>query len=970
MNLRRLLIPLGALFFFGSCFDVASKTCSTGLVCPVGTVCSGDGTNCISASALCGNGVKEGDEKCDDGNIVNGDSCRFDCRGTGECGDGTLDAELLDAQGQPLEVCDDGNKIAGDGCNPQCKREVCGNGIVDVIADGGTEPCDDGNSTVGDGCRANCTREVCGDGERDNLPDGGREQCDDGNTLSGDDCSSTCFLELCNNDPDGGMDVIDVLRDGGLEECDNDSSACSATCRIVRCGNGDRENATSGRGQGNELCDDGNRDGGDGCNADCTGVEVCGDGKRDAVLMDGGFEVCDDNNRDGGDGCSADCRSDESCGNAITDFAAGELCDDMNRVSGDGCRNDCKGVEVCGDGVRDVVLVDAGTEQCDDDNLDAGDGCSPTCRFEVCGNGITDPNELCDDGNTDPISANPDGGVGDNCSSDCRSTGTCGNGTVESGLGEQCDNGVANGDNAACTAGCQIARCGDSKVRTGVEDCDTGGESPTCNVNCTNRRCGDGIINASAGEQCDVFGAVTGTETATCDTDCTVAFCGDSKVNLVLTEQCDTGGNTNTCNANCRPAVCGDSILNTQHGTGPDGGAPFEQCDTGGNTNFCDNDCSPAVCGDGLFNSAAGEQCDDGNSTNTDDCVSGCRTNACGDGFRDQQGPSTEACDDGNTVAETTCAYGLQTCTGCAANCGSVLNLNGPYCGDNSVNGPEVCDDGNTTTESQCAYGLGSCTACTANCGAQFSLTGPRCGDGVVNGSGPDLEVCDDGNTTTETACPYGVTGTCTRCDETCDTSLALTGPFCGDGVVNGTETCDDRNAFSCGTCNASCTNNQPPLEASGSIRVIGPADMADGQTVTINDGINPPVVFVIKKTPGFDAGTRVPVDMVSVANSIQTNDSAFAFIAAINGLDAGSFLIAATYNSNNPRVRLRHDQLGSVGNQPMSETVANPTFNVFGMTGGGGFDCDAGVGCLQSADCRSGTCTLPADGGTLGTCD
>ena len=106
--------------------------------------------------------------------------------------------------------------------------------------------------------------------------------------------------------------------------------------------------------------------------------------------------------------------------------------------------------------------------------------------------------------------------------------------------------------------------------------------------------------------------------------------------------------------------------MNTAHGLGADGGAPFEQCDTGGNTTFCDNDCSPSVCGDGLFNLAAGEQCDDGNSSNTDDCVQGCRTNACGDGFRDQQGPQTEACDDGNSVSETTCAYGLQTCTGCA----------------------------------------------------------------------------------------------------------------------------------------------------------------------------------------------------------------------------------------------------------------------------------------------------------------
>ncbi len=337
----RLVVPLGALFFL-SCFEVASKTCESGLVCPVGTVCSGDGTNCISSSALCGNGVIDEPEKCDDGNIENGDECRFDCRGGGKCGDGTLDAELLDTQGQPLEVCDDGNLVAGDGCNLQCKQERCGNGIVDVISDGGTEPCDDGNTIQGDGCRSNCTRELCGDGLRDTFRDGGQEACDDGNLIPGDDCSGTCQLEKCNNDPDGGNDIVDVLKDGGLEECDNDTAACGVTCLVVRCGNGISDNAMSGRGQGGEKCDDGNTDGGDGCNPRCTGEEICGDSFLDPVLQDGGFEICDDGNTDAGDGCSSNCRSNETCSNGTVDSARGEVCDDSNLVSGDGCRQDCK----------------------------------------------------------------------------------------------------------------------------------------------------------------------------------------------------------------------------------------------------------------------------------------------------------------------------------------------------------------------------------------------------------------------------------------------------------------------------------------------------------------------------------------------------------------------------------------------------------------------------------------------------
>jgi cysteine-rich repeat protein len=58
------------------------------------------------------------------------------------CGNGITD---------PLEQCDDGNGINGDGCDANCTRTGCGNGIV---TDG--EGCDDGNLRDGDGCDANC----------------------------------------------------------------------------------------------------------------------------------------------------------------------------------------------------------------------------------------------------------------------------------------------------------------------------------------------------------------------------------------------------------------------------------------------------------------------------------------------------------------------------------------------------------------------------------------------------------------------------------------------------------------------------------------------------------------------------------------------------------------------------------------------------------------------------------------------
>src|SRR5262249_25837712 len=71
----------------------------------------------------------------------------------------------------------------------------------------------------------------------------------------------------------------------------------------------------------------------------------------------------------------------------------------------------------------------------------------------------------------------------------------------------------------------------------------------------------------------------------------------------------------------------------------------------------------------------------------------------------------------------------------------------------------------------------------------QFASTTPVCGNGILESG----ETCDDGNTTTETACPYG-TPTCTLCNATCSATLSLTGPYCGDGSVTNGEQCDGSN--------------------------------------------------------------------------------------------------------------------------------------------------------------------------------
>lgn len=69
-----------------------------------------------SPKALCGNGVIDIGEQCDDRNSDVGDGCASTCTLEGLCGNGNTDAG---------EACDDGNTVDGDCCIDQCMTKVC-----------------------------------------------------------------------------------------------------------------------------------------------------------------------------------------------------------------------------------------------------------------------------------------------------------------------------------------------------------------------------------------------------------------------------------------------------------------------------------------------------------------------------------------------------------------------------------------------------------------------------------------------------------------------------------------------------------------------------------------------------------------------------------------------------------------------------------------------------------------------------
>jgi len=117
-------------------------------------MCTGSNTVKVEAPNryICGNGICETGEVCDDGennNDYDPDKCRPDCRLYG-CGDGVTDTG---------EECDAylsyGETNRPNICRNNCKLPRCGDGIVDDAAPY-NEECDDGNTINTDGCSTRC----------------------------------------------------------------------------------------------------------------------------------------------------------------------------------------------------------------------------------------------------------------------------------------------------------------------------------------------------------------------------------------------------------------------------------------------------------------------------------------------------------------------------------------------------------------------------------------------------------------------------------------------------------------------------------------------------------------------------------------------------------------------------------------------------------------------------------------------
>ncbi len=147
--------------------------------------------------------------------------------------------------------------------------------------------------------------------------------------------------------------------------------------------------------------------------------------------------------------CDVDCSA-VSCGDGMRNATAGEQCDTIFDTPG--CNATTCKLPTCGDG---YLNVQAG-EDCDDGNIvDSGNGCSTTCKLNnICGNGVVQnaigqfgPVEECDTSGVDGVQG------GQQCNGATCKFNFCGDGHVNIGAGEQCDDGnQVDGD--GCTSTC------------------------------------------------------------------------------------------------------------------------------------------------------------------------------------------------------------------------------------------------------------------------------------------------------------------------------------------------------------------------------------------------------------------------------------------------------------------------------------------------------------------------------------
>ncbi|MFN2425603.1 MAG: hypothetical protein ABR587_04050 [Candidatus Binatia bacterium] len=732
-----------------------------------------------TAAAICGDGVVEQNEECDDGNVVGGDCCASDCTAEpveGPCDDSNeCTFDFCDGQGNCLSfpgqgACDDGNDCTQDDqCNPDgfCfGTETLPDGSVCFDDDlcGGSGNCFNafcsGDPANCEGYGGACNPAVCDPEKRlcevtqldDGTPCDNPDACTDPGECSGGECIQP---------PVDCSDFADSCNDAF---CDVEANGCFSVWK---------ENGTT--------CDDTNG---------CTEAGECDDGDciTDTLKDCSSFAdqcndaACDEKSEDG---CFASPKED------------GTPCDD-----GDGCTAD----DACNEGACVGAPRDC-SEFDDECHVGICNGDTGTCQGD-----LVEDETPCNDG--DLCTSN------DQCSN-----GVCGGVLLDcSGLDDQCNSGFCDGQTGQCEKVPveEPQSCNDGDLCTTGDECDAG-ECTGTPVDCSGSddQCNTGSCNTESG-QCDTI-PLEGTPP-----------CNDGDL-CTTGDQCDAGECSGTpVDCSGEGDVCNNGFCNAETGecdTAPVEGTPpcndgdlcttGDQCDAG-ECSGTPVDCSGSddQCNTGFCNAQTG-QCDTA-------AVEG--TPPCNDG---------DACTTNDQCAEGTCAGDDVDCSAEGGACTvGTCNPDSGECDGQPVQDGTVCDDGNLCTGSdQCVSG--ACTGTPADCSG---LTND-CNVGQCNaGTGACVAVPrEDGTTCSDgVACTGSDQCTAGACAGAAVDCSNLTGP-CRAGVCNSTSgVCEALPAPDGSGCDdaAFCTLTDT---CTGGI-CVGTGDPCAGNptcTATCNEGAN-----------------------------------------------------------------------------------------------------------------------------------
>ncbi|TNF28655.1 MAG: hypothetical protein EP329_17495 [Deltaproteobacteria bacterium] len=481
---------------------------------------------------------------------------------------------------------------------------------------------------------------------------------------------------------------------------------------------------------------------------------------------------------------------------------------------GQACENTCAIPSCAGSATCDKATGDPlGCTQCVPGSW--GAACQNTCQIEGC---VGDAS--CDQIDGAPVTCSEcePGRWGSYCQNvcnqgDCTGVVTCDHDTGAPVSCTGCNAGIWG---ETCTNVCQQGSCTgvvhcDQLTGTSLScsSCDSGVWGPSCDQACPQGNCvGDVQCDQGTGEATACVACADGYWGPTCEDSCAQGEC----IGTVTCEQgsgiatscsaCNAGWWGTTCKRSCDQGECVGTVTCYK-----DAGTPLscQACEPGFWGPTCEQECAQGhcdgtvtcdqvsgvatscpACDPGYWGETCLDTCDAGDCSGTVRCnqTSGMTAscNGCDDGFWGLG--CDRVCHQGHCIGTVGCdpATGEPTsCTACEPG----------FWGPNCTN---TCEDASCLGVIECDKTSGQASACDDGC--VVGRWGRVCDKGCVAPDNcPGAVTCNKAT---------GVAQSCNGCS-TGWTGATCTQPICGDGLVLGSETCDDGGTANGDGCNASC---------------------------------------------------------------------------------------------------------------------------------------------------------------------